>query len=64
MGRSGGEIRGTVCRIGTGPESFLSKGELRMPMSRKSLADRELRWSKGYEQDQDLAVLGTLIRAA
>ena len=26
-----------------------------MSTSRKSLADRELRWSKVYEQDQDLA---------
>jgi hypothetical protein len=26
-----------------------------MPTSKKSLADRELRWSKVYEQDQDLA---------
>jgi len=28
MGLSSGEIHGTVCRIGTGPESFVSKGEL------------------------------------
>jgi hypothetical protein len=39
----------------TGPELFFSKGELRMSTSRKSLADRELRGSKVYEQDQDLA---------
>ena len=55
MGLSGREIHGTVCRTGTGPESFVSKGELRMPASRQSLADRELRRSKVYEQAQDLA---------
>ena len=54
MGRSGGEIHGTGCRIGTGPEFVFSKGELRMSTSKKSLADRELRWSKVYQQDQDL----------
>jgi len=55
MGRSGGEIHGAVCRIGTGPESVFSQGELRVSTSRQSLVDRELRGSKVEEQDQDLA---------
>jgi len=44
-----------VCRIGSGPELFFLEGRASGVDVEEIAADRELRWSKVYEQDQDLA---------